>query len=297
MWRRNKDARKLPGYFRQDQVGGLSDLLIRASRSGAMCDLKSYGDSLEARFGYDYAAISMIGIAVLSTPDKKKLSTLDELVPESPPRDELESQQLLSVVIHAACEPVLKHTDLAQMLLPGDRVRRRAISYISAFIDECKEISDGWWVSTGNTPIRPSSSDQVRFKGINRLIQEFWRLMNEALEASLFESTDPIEVQKKLLDFESKLAAAKGTVDAMQRIWPDGQNIFDRFLLAISELLSRRSLVEEFSDLINEEPPPSDLSHRHLEIMSKNREVLMIVSTYLSEASEILTDLTGIRLD
>ncbi len=96
---------------------------------------------------------------------------------------------------------------------------------------------------------------------------------------------------------ETNLAAARGTVDAMQRIWPDGVDIFDRFQLAISELLLRRPLIEEFANLFELDLPPDELNRRSQEILSKNREILMIVGTYISEASDILNDLTGIKLD
>jgi len=297
MFRRNKETRRLPNYFRRDHVGGLSHLFSLTSRSGGLGDLHSYGDTLEARFGYDYAFMSMVGIACLLASDKKKYAKLDELCPDPPPRNELESQQLLSVVIHAACEPVIKHEDLAKLLFPKTRTRQKAISYMSAVILECNAVADGWWVTTGNTPIRPSSIDQITRKNIERLIIEFWRLMTDSLDQSLFESVNPLDAQENLLMVETNLAAAKGTVDAMQRIWPDGENVFDRFNLAISELLLRRPLIEEFSNLFELDLPPDELTHRSQEIISKNREILMIVGTYISEAADILNDLTGIRLE
>jgi len=297
MLKRSKAIRQFPDYFRQDQVGGLSDLFIMASRSGSMGDLESYAKSLESRFGYDYTATSMIGIGVLLVRDKKKYSELDELVPETPPRTEIESQQLLSVVIHNACEPIMSHDEFARMLFPSERIRQRAISHISVFIDECKTVAEGWWKTTGNAPIRASKLDQMRHKGISELVNEFGLIMTKIFKHSLFESVDSMEVQKNLLEAETNLAAASGIVNAMQRIWPDGQDIFDRLQLAISELLQRRSFIEEFAKLFELEISQDELNLRFQEIIAKNREVLMIVGKYIAEASDLLYELTGIRLE
>ncbi len=145
MFGRKKDKRKLPGYFRKDQVGGLTHLLNMADRAGALGDIKAYRDALEERYGIDFASASIGGLLILLTPDKRKMAKIDELFPTNVARNELESQQLLSAFIYQACEPILNNPELAQMLITGARIRQRAISYMQVFIGECEALAQGWW--------------------------------------------------------------------------------------------------------------------------------------------------------
>jgi len=138
--------------------------------------------------------------------------------------------------------------------------------------------------------------DPRRLTSLDRLLGEFWELMKAAIEPPLFEGGDPLELEERLIQADTGLAAAEGCVSAMTRVWPEGQDIYDRFLLAISELSNRRQLAEAFALLMSLDIPQSELMPRYKLIMSKNRETLMIAGTYIEEAADILFQQTGIRL-
>jgi hypothetical protein len=120
--------------------------------------------------------------------------------------------------------------------------------------------------------------------------------MKAAIEPSLFETVDRQVAERRLIQAETNLAAAKGSIDAMRRIWPEGEDIYDRFYLAISELSLRRQYVEDFVSIFSLEIGKSELNMRHQSIMAKNRETMMIAGTYLAEAADILHDQTEIKL-
>ena len=138
--------------------------------------------------------------------------------------------------------------------------------------------------------------DPRRKKSLERIVLEFGNLMVRALEPSLYEATNFIEREKLLIQVDTHLYAAEGCVNAMRRIWPHGDGIFDRLLLGISEFRKQRLLVEEFFDVISRDVPLDELRVKHREIMSKNREILMIASTYLAEAADLLYEQTGIEM-
>jgi hypothetical protein len=125
---------------------------------------------------------------------------------------------------------------------------------------------------------------------------EFWNLMKRSIEPSLFDSINRLEAERRLIESETSLAAAKGCVEAMMRVWPEGVDIYDRFLLSIAELLKRRQYIEEFISLFELNLAQSVLNQRHQEIMAKNRETMMIAGTYMAESTDILYELTGIEL-
>ena len=140
------------------------------------------------------------------------------------------------------------------------------------------------------------SLDKRRRKSLERVILEFWDLMKGAIEPSLFETVNRMDVERRLIQAETSLAAAKGCVDAMRRIWPDGGDIYDRFLLAISELTLRRRYIEDYIYLLSLEISQTELNERHQVIMAKNRETMMIAGTYMAEAADILFEQTRIEL-
>jgi len=140
------------------------------------------------------------------------------------------------------------------------------------------------------------TADLRRLTSLERLLGEFWEIMKAAMEPPLFEGADPLELEERLIKADTGLAAAEGCVNAMARVWPEGQDIYDRFLLAISELSNRRQFAEAFALLMSLDIPQSELMPRYKLIMSKNRETLMIAGTYIEEAADILFQQTGIRL-
>lgn len=142
----------------------------------------------------------------------------------------------------------------------------------------------------------PFNIDDMRRTSLERIVVEFGDRIKAALDSSLFENIEQPESELWLLHAESNLAAAQGCVNAMKRIWPEGEHIYDRFLLAISELFQRRRYVEDFVSIFSLDIPHTELNQRHLAIMAKNRETLMIAGTYLMEAIDILKEQTGITL-
>jgi hypothetical protein len=139
--------------------------------------------------------------------------------------------------------------------------------------------------------------DPRRLTSLERLLREFWDLMKAANDPALFEGQDFTELEKRLIRTDTDLSAAQGCINAMTRVWPDGQDIYDRFLLAITELSNRRHLAEEFAYLLALNLPQHELIARHRAIIAKNREALMIAGTYMAEAADILFEQTGIRLN
>ncbi len=140
--------------------------------------------------------------------------------------------------------------------------------------------------------------DPRRKTSLKRIVLEFGDLVNQlTAQPSAYGTTNFVEREVLLTQLETTLNAAEGCVNAMRRIWPSGNDIYDRLLLGISEVRQQRALVEEFFDLISSDIPTSELRAKNREIMTKNREILMIASTYMSEAADILYEKTGIELN
>jgi hypothetical protein len=121
-----RNARPLPRYFQRDQVGGLSHLL----RHAQLGDIELYRRELVRLYDEDYANTCMMGLALLVEKDQDKFKRLDELAPQHPPRSNELDQQLLSFLLFRAMVPLVARPNLAAILIPGERARKRVLEYI-----------------------------------------------------------------------------------------------------------------------------------------------------------------------
>jgi hypothetical protein len=135
-----------------------------------------------------------------------------------------------------------------------------------------------------------------RRKSLEYILVEFNNLILAAMEQSLFESTDALVLEEKLVLSETSLAAAKGSIDAMRRIWPSGEDAYSRFYEAISELMLRRQYMEEWVSCFSVEISQSEFAQKTSEVIAKNRETIMVAVANLEEGSDILYKKTGIRI-
>ena len=139
--------------------------------------------------------------------------------------------------------------------------------------------------------------DTRTLQSVERLVVEFWQLMKSALEVPIFESNNDIQMEALLVEAETKLAAAEGCANAIEKVWPDGDGVYDRFHLAIGELRQRHPGIRRFFDSLNKDLPPDEFRAIHQQVMAKNRELMMLSGTYMAEAADILLEQTGIELE
>lgn len=150
-----------------------------------------------------------------------------------------------------------------------------------------------------NSDMNTPSLDLQRKESLERVVQEFGNLIVksiESLDLELFEASNYFEREELLTQADMYLSAAEGCVNAMQRIWFDGEDVYDRFLLGITELRKRRYIIQEFFNVVSQDIPVESLRSKTQTIVAKNREVMMIAGTYLEEATDILYKQTGIEL-
>ena len=138
--------------------------------------------------------------------------------------------------------------------------------------------------------------DTRTHKALEPLVTEFWELFNEAMEIPVFESDNRLVVEALLVQAETKLNAAEGCTNAIEKVWPDGDGVYDRFNLAINQMRQRHPGVRRFFDSLQRDISSEELGAVHREVMAKNRELFMLAGTYMSEAAEILFDQTGIEI-